>query len=446
MRQHHKDYSLLVCIICVFFFCVLGLVTFARNSGSSARFVYSSQSASTHTSLLNDDGTAKQLVVPSGLAHIINQVVFHSSSLEDTVKDPFFTFYTVDKEDAVLYLSNLLYSVGGAANLFYAIDNRTVYTPPPNLLPELQDQSCVGSCYAHAAAYTLTAARKMLSARMVDGVDQVPPSVLINIQENMAPSRAFIQYYYKRIFKSILGSSPLTQGGHPVAALLAVKKLGCPLESQYSYPSDYYRGFKKTTRNGLSYYTCKAPHVSDATLADVFQKYAVAPPGGVVALSKIYGYDTFQPKILYHNEDGMLDAIACSFSIENACKYAYSSAFDETSWKPMSYGFVTRLRQALSDGLGVAIGIPVFDEWSMSGYSYKLPFPVNPNTAQVTGYHAMAGVNFTLTSDECTEFSNLNVYWDGSQMADAGCVTLRNSWGEHAGDLCIVYTKPVYLN
>ena len=436
MRELHKNYTLLIVAVCVFLFCVLGLVSFARNSGSSGRFVYSSHATSTHASLLNSDGTTKPLVVPSGLAHVVAEIVFHSSSVGMGSDDPFFTFYNVEQV-ALLYLSNLLQSVGGAAALFYTLDTRPSYTPPPNLLPALQDQSCVGSCYAHAAAYTLQAARKMYSASLAGGLGEVEPAVLISIQETLAPSRAWIAYYYKRIFKNILADSPLSQGGHPIAALLAVKVLGSPLESQYSYPSEYYRGFQKTTRSGITYYACQPPHVSDAVLSNVFQKYAQAPAGGVAALARIYGYDTFQPKILFHDETKMLDAVACSFSIEGTCALAYG-AHTAANWQTMSEGFVKRLRQALMDGLGVAIGIPVFASWAMSGYAYRLPFPVSVDD-QVTGYHAMGAVNFTLTSDECTDRSDLNVYWDGSQMADAGCVTLRNSWGETAGAVKCVY-------
>lgn len=435
MRELHRNYTLLIVAVCVFLFCVLGLVSFARSSGSSGRFVYASHSASTHAALLNNDGTSKSLVVPSGLAHVVSQIVFHSSSVGMASDDPFFTFYSVEQVDALLYLSNLLQTVGGASALFYALDTRTSYTQPPNLLPALQDQSCVGSCYAHAAAYTLQAARKMYSANLSGGLDEYPPSVFIKIQETLAPSRAWIAYYYKRLFKNILAASPLSQGGHPIAALIAVRVLGSPLESQYSYPSEYYRGFKKTTRSGITYYACQPPHVSDSVLSNVFSKYAQAPAGGVAALARMYGYDTFQPKILFHAQDKMLDAVACSFSIDGTCALAYGDHTAE-NWQLMSEGFVKRLRQALMDGLGVAIGIPVFASWAMSGYAYQLPFPVDVDDT-VTGYHAMAAVNFTLTSEQCTSASDLNVYWDGSQVADAGCVTLRNSWGEDAGVQCV---------
>lgn len=277
MRDLHRNYTLLIVAVCVFLFCVLGLVSFARSSGSSGRFVYASHSSSTHAALLNNDGTSKSLVVPSGLAHVVSQIVFHSSSVGMASDDPFFTFYSVEQVDALLYLSNLLQTVGGASALFYALDTRTSYTQPPNLLPALQDQSCVGSCYAHAAAYTLQAARKMYSANLSGGLDEYPPSVFIKIQETLAPSRAWIAYYYKRLFKNILAASPLSQGGHPIAALIAVRVLGSPLESQYSYPSEYYRGFKKTTRSGITYYACQPPHVSDSVLSTCFQSMHKRP-------------------------------------------------------------------------------------------------------------------------------------------------------------------------
>ena len=444
MRELHRNYTLLIVAVCVFLFCVLGLVSFARSSGSSGRFVYSSHSSSTHAALLNNDGTSKSLVVPSGLAHVVSEIVFHSSSVGMGTDDPFFTFYSVEQVDALMYLSNLLQSVGGAAKLFYALDNRSTYTQPPNLLPVLQDQSCVGSCYAHAAGYALQAARKMYSAALHGGLGEVEPAVLIRIQETLAPSRAWIAYYYKRIFKNILADSPLSQGGHPIAALLAVRVLGSPLESQYSYPSEYYRGFQKTTRSGITYYACQPPHVSDSVLSDVFQKYAQAPAGGVAALARIYGYNTFEPKILFHDQSKMLHAVACSFSIERTCATAYGS-HTAANWQSMSEAFVKRLRQALMDGLGVAIGIPVFASWARSGYAYQLPFPVDVND-QVTGYHAMAAVNFSLTSEECTGRSDLNVYWNGSAVADAGCVTLRNSWGESAGACRVINVDTLKTN
>ena len=38
MRELHKNYGLLIVFVSVFLFCVLGLVSFAKSSGSSARF------------------------------------------------------------------------------------------------------------------------------------------------------------------------------------------------------------------------------------------------------------------------------------------------------------------------------------------------------------------------------------------------------------------------
>lgn len=437
MRELHKNYGLLIVFVSVFLFCVLGLVSFAKSSGSSARFLYKTHSSSTHASLLNNDGTTKALVVPSGLSHIVSEVVFHSSSVGMGTQDPFFSFYSVEAIDAETYLTNLLQSVGGATSLFYATDGRASFQYPQNLLPRLQDQSCVGSCYAHSATYVLQAARKVYTATLTD--HEVSAETLVSIQETMAPSRAWIQFYYKRIFKNILADSPLSQGGHPIAALIAVRVLGAPLESQYAYPSQYYRGFKRVSRNGVTYYECKAPHVDDAVLSDVFQKYALPPSNGVSSLAKVYGYDKFQPKILFHEEQKMLKAVACSFSIEGTCLLAYGEhTYD--NWKTMSLGFVTRLRQALADGLGVAIGIPVFYSWARSGYSYRLPWPVAVDE-QITGYHALSGVNFTLTSADCTDNAALNVYWDGTALADAGCVILRNSWGENAGELIVIEQK-----
>ncbi len=122
MRELHKNYGLLIVFVSVFLFCVLGLVSFAKSSGSSARFLYKTHSSSTHASLLNNDGTSKALVVPSGLSHIVSEVVFHSSSVGMGTQDPFFSFYSVEAIDAETYLTNLLQSVGGATSLFYSTD------------------------------------------------------------------------------------------------------------------------------------------------------------------------------------------------------------------------------------------------------------------------------------------------------------------------------------
>lgn len=164
-------------------------------------------------------------------------------------------------------------------------------------------------------------------------------------------------------------------------------------------------------------------------------QYAKPPPGGVVALAKVYNFDKFVPKLLHDDESKSLVTIACAFSVSNACTQAYGSP-SLSGWKTFSQPFVQRLRQALSNGYGVAVGIPVFASWALSGYSYKLPFPV-PSNDMVTGYHALSAVSFTTDSSNCTERADLNVYWDASSgsLKDAGCVILRNSWGADAGRL-----------
>lgn len=273
----------------------------------------------------------------------------------------------------------------------------------------------------------------MYTAKLNGGLGDVPPESLIKIQENMAPSRAWVQYYYKRVFKPLFMDSVLSQGGHPIASLIVVRILGAPLESQYRYPEAYYRGFKKTTKNGYTYYQCSPPHVTDDVLSDVFQKYAKPPPGGVVALAKVYNFEKFVPKLLHNDQSKSLFTIACAFSVPNACTQAYGTP-SLVEWKAFSQPFVRRLRHVLSEGFGIAIGIPVFASWSLTGYPYKLPFPVPTNDA-VTGYHAMSAVSFTVTSSNCTDRSDLNVYWDtdSGSLKDAGCLILRNSWGDDAG-------------
>lgn len=147
----------------------------------------------------------------------------------------------------------------------------------------------------------------------------------------------------------------------------------------------------------------------------------------------MYSFNKFVPKLLHDDQSKSLVTAACAFSISNACMQAYGTPSFE-HWKTFSQPFVRRLRQVLSEGYGVSVGIPVFGSWALSGYSYKLPFPL-PTNEFITGYHALSAVSFTTTSENCTTRDDLNVYWDAdsASLQDAGCLILRNSWGADAG-------------
>lgn len=139
-----RNYTLLFVAFFVFLFCVFGLVRFAANSSATGRFTFRTAHKNITTALLNKDGTEKALTVPSDLAFTVQQIVFHSSSLGVDLDDPFFSLFTTESIDALLYLDNLLSSIGGAESLFLPLKTeQTTYTPPPNLEPELQDQVCL---------------------------------------------------------------------------------------------------------------------------------------------------------------------------------------------------------------------------------------------------------------------------------------------------------------
>jgi hypothetical protein len=222
------------------------------------------------------------------------------------------------------------------------------------------------------------------------------------------------------------------------------------LEEQYDYPSSYYSGMQMTpfptdSCENCVVYKCVPPHVDDDQLSDAYDKYVLPPPGGVVALAKIYGFDRFGVKLLHTNKT-VVDAVACAFSssIEGSCENTYG-AFSEASWDSFSTLYVTTIRRWVSAGLSPVIGIPVFDTWSADGYPEILPFPV-PDTAKPIGYHALAICNFSLTTDDCASSLNTahyNVY--GAAHSDAGCLKLRNSWGEDVGNAGYHWMPTAYL-
>lgn len=139
-----RNYTLLFIAFFVFLFCVFGLVNFAANSSAAGRFTFRTGYKNITTSLLNKDGTERSLVVPSDLAYAVQQIVFHSSSLGVDMDDPFFNLFTTEPVDALLYLDNLLSSIGGATTLFLPLNGTlSDFNPPPNLEPQLQDQVCL---------------------------------------------------------------------------------------------------------------------------------------------------------------------------------------------------------------------------------------------------------------------------------------------------------------
>lgn len=426
---------------------LLAVISFARQSGATSRFTYASTYKSIDEKLLNADGTPRLSTVPNQLASIMKDVVFNNVHL-NAGEISFYNFFSDGMQGGYpgltpkIWIMMLLQSIGGSDVLYQA--PHTVpgdgTTPPPNLLPPLALQGCVGSCYANAMQYSYQAAlaTTIKNLTLAGGLGEIEPSVIINLEHHMRLSRPWLTWMYKRAFKVLLQDSPLSQGGHPLAVGLAVRSVGAPLEEQYDYPSSYYNGLKLTPVSTEScencvVYKCIPPHVEDAELSDAFDKYVLPPPGGVVALAKIYGFDRYGVKLLHPN-DTVVATMACAFSVdvEVSCEEAYGG-FTDLSWSSFSSQYVKTMRGWVSAGFAPTIGIPVFDTWSSTGYSSIIPFPV-PSTAKIIGYHAMAVVNFTTTTTDCVsniQTQALNVY--GAQYLDAGCLKLRNSWGNDVG-------------